>query len=146
MLAGIQEIALIGSSNQISQFRNLLGDGRDFGIGITYLPQEEAQGIAHGFVIASDFIGKEKIAIILGDNLFHGYGLGTQLHNYLGVEGSQIFAFRVKNPSEYGVIEVSSEGEVLSLEEKPLNLKSDLAVTGIYFYDNSAIRYAQEVN
>ncbi len=145
ILAGIREIALISSPNELPQFRKLLGDGSKFGISLSYLNQDRPSGIAEGLRLGADFIGKEKIALILGDNIFHGFGLGTHLKQYTDLDGGQIFAYQVKNPSEFGVVELGKNNEILSLEEKPINPKSDKAITGLYFYDNNAIKFAQDL-
>ncbi len=135
MLAGIREIAIVTSPGEISNFSNLLGDGNHFGIEISYIPQKTPKGIADGLILSRQFIENHKVGLILGDNVFHGNGLGRQLAAYKNLVGAQIFAYGVSNPSQFGVVEISESGEILNLEEKPTSPKSSLAVTGLYFYD-----------
>ena len=143
ILAGIREIALISSQNHIESFRNLLGDGSEFKVNFTYLIQKEPRGIADAFIIASDFIENSKVALILGDNLFYGQGLGRQLARNTNIDGARIFGYRVSDPSSYGVVTLGSKGEVISIEEKPKNPNSDLAIPGLYFFDNSVTDIAK---
>lgn len=135
MLAGIREIAIVTSPGEISNFLKLLGNGNHFGIEISYIPQETPKGIADGLILSRRFIENHKVGLILGDNVFHGNGLGRQLAAYKNLVGAQIFAYEVSNPSQFGVVEISESGDVLDLEEKPTSPKSSLAVTGLYFYD-----------
>ena len=145
MLAGIRDIILISTPNEIQSFQKLLGDGSRFGIKIEYLVQNKPSGIAESFILSAELISGEKCALILGDNLFYGQGLGTQLRNYTNVEGAQIFAYRVSNPSDYGVIELNDNQEVISIEEKPKNPKSNLVVPGLYFYDECVTSEARKL-
>ena len=145
MLAGIRDIILISTPNEIQSFQKLLGDGSRFGIKIEYLIQNKPSGIAESFILSAELISGEKCALILGDNLFYGQGLGTQLRNYTNVEGAQIFAYRVSNPSDYGVIELNDNQEVISIEEKPKNPKSNLVVPGLYFYDECVTSEARKL-
>jgi glucose-1-phosphate thymidylyltransferase len=146
MLAGIRDIILISTPNDIESFRKLLGDGSSFGIKIEYLVQNKPSGIAESFLLSAELIAGEKCALILGDNLFYGQGLGTQLRNYTNVEGAQIFAYRVRNPSDYGVIELNDSQEVIGIEEKPKNPKSNLVVPGLYFYDECVTSEARKLS
>ena len=145
MLAGIKEIALITSPSEVDLFKKLLGNGSQFGIEITYLTQNRPSGIAEGLIIAKDFIHNQKVGFILGDNLFHGIGLGRQLVKYQEIDGAQIFAYEVKDPRSFGVLELNQTGEIISIEEKPQNPKSNLAITGLYFYDENVHDYALEL-
>ena len=145
MLAGISEILIISSPRDLPNFESLLGGGETFGINIEYAVQPKPDGLAQAFVIGENFIGGEKVALILGDNLFLGSGLGTELANYTSIEGCLIFGYIVNNPERYGVAETDSEGIVLSISEKPKNPKSNLAIPGLYFFDNSVITKAKKV-
>lgn len=145
MLANIREILLISTNDHIGNFERTLGDGNSLGVSITYKTQLSPKGIADSIIIGENFIGKDSFALILGDNIFHGQGLGEQLKNLGDPEGAHIFVSRVSNPKEYGVAEINRLGEVVSLEEKPLNPKSNFAVTGFYLYNNSAIDFAKSV-
>lgn len=145
ILAGIHEIALISSQNHIESFKNLLGDGSEFNVNFTYLIQNEPRGIADAFIVASDFIANSKVALILGDNLFYGQGLGRQLARNADIDGAKIFGYRVSDSSSYGVVTLGSKGEVISIEEKPKNPKSDLAIPGMYFFDNTVVHIAKEL-
>ncbi len=135
ILAGIQEFALVTSPIEVDNFRKLLGDGSQFGIEIRYVEQSKPAGIAQGLTLTKDFISGEKVGFILGDNLFHGIGLGRQLAEHQNVTGAHIFAYQVRNPESYGVVELGTSGEIIDLHEKPKSPPSDLAVTGLYFYD-----------
>lgn len=139
MLAGIREFGLITTPKDISQFQLLLSDGEKFGIEITYIEQDKPLGIAEGISLSRNFIEKEKVALILGDNIFHGIGLGRQLAKYTNIVGAQIFAYQVRDPENYGVVEISASGEILSLDEKPSIPKSKFAIPGLYFYDNEVL-------
>jgi len=142
MLAGIREFALVTSPSEVEKFRQLLGDGSQFGIDIRYVEQQKPAGIAQGLTLTQDFIKGKKVGFILGDNLFHGIGLGRQLAQHQNIEGAHIFAYQVANPESYGVVELSPNGEVIDLHEKPKNPPSDLAVTGLYFYDEEVSEHA----
>ena len=144
MLAGIREILIITNPSDIDNFKKLLGDGSQLGMKFEYAIQYEPKGIAEAFMIAEDFIGDDSVALILGDNIFHGHGFGTQLkrvakHN----EGATVFAYHVKNPKQFGVVEFDRHQKAISLEEKPASPRSDYAVVGLYFYDNDVISYAK---
>ncbi|HET8994380.1 MAG TPA: glucose-1-phosphate thymidylyltransferase RfbA [Rhodococcus sp. (in: high G+C Gram-positive bacteria)] len=145
MLAGIRDILLITTPHDAGQFRHLLGDGSQFGIDITYAVQEQPDGLAQAFVVGADHIGPESVALVLGDNIFYGPRLGTQLTRFADVDGGAVFAYRVSDPSAYGVIEFDSDGRALSLEEKPSDPKSRYAVPGLYFYDNDVVDIARSL-
>lgn len=145
MLAGIREIVLIVNPNQLDHFRALLGDGSNFGISICYLVQDKPNGITESLLIAKDFILGDSAALILGDNIFHGSGLGRRLANYQNIEGATIFGYSVNNPEAYGVVEFDSNGNVLSIEEKPKTPKSNVAIPGLYFFDGKAAELASKV-
>jgi len=145
MLAGIRDIIIIVTSQSLPNFRLLLGDGSKIGISITYKVQDEPNGIVEGILLSENEIKSQKVALILGDNIFHGNSLGTNLQDFRNVVGAQIFAYRVSNPSDYGVIEIDAEGLPKSLEEKPLVPKSNYAVPGLYFYDEFVIDLAKNV-
>lgn len=134
ILAGIREFALVTSPSAVEKFRQLLGDGSQFGIEIRYVEQPKPAGIAQGLTLTKDFIKGEKVGFILADNLFHGIGLGRELSKYQEIEGAHIFAYQVANPQSYGVVELGVNGEVVDLHEKPKNPPSDLAVTGLHHY------------
>ena len=142
MLAGIREILVITTPHEADQFKRLLGDGSQWGVSISYAPQEEPRGLAEAFIIAEDFIEDSNVALILGDNIFHGEGMGRSLQD-LRPNGATIFAHKVANPSDYGVIEFDSHGKVLSIEEKPTLPKSTYVVPGLYFYDASVVAKAK---
>jgi glucose-1-phosphate thymidylyltransferase len=139
MLAGVREFILISGPKEIGNFEALLGTGNQFGISIEYGIQESPNGIAEGFLIAEKFLTGHKVALILGDNLFHGHGLGRQLSEHINVNGAHVFAYQVSDPKSYGVVELDNSGRVLSIEEKPKYPKSNLAVTGLYFYDEQVV-------
>ena len=144
MLAGIKEILIISNPADIDNFKKLLGDGSQLGMKFEYAIQYEPKGIAEAFIIAEEFIGDDSVALILGDNIFHGHGFGTQLkrvakHN----EGATVFAYHVKNPKQFGVVEFDRHQKAISLEEKPASPRSDYAVVGLYFYDNDVVSYAK---
>ncbi len=145
MLAGIREILIITTPEDQSSFVRLLGDGSEIGIKLKYAIQPRPEGLAQAFVIGEDFIGMENVALILGDNIFHGSGLGTQLETYQNLNGAQIFAYKVTDPSQYGIVEFEKDGKVASIEEKPENPKSTYAIPGLYFYDNSVVAIAKRV-
>jgi len=143
MLAGIRDILIITTPEDQFQFRRLLGDGSDIGINLQYAPQPSPNGLAEAFIIGEKFIGKDKVALILGDNIFYGEELGKSLTNCTDPDGAIIFAYRVSEPSRYGVVEFNANFQAVSIEEKPARPKSDYAVTGLYFYDNSVIAIAK---
>lgn len=145
MLAGVREVMVVSSPNEIANFQGLFGSGDQFGISIEYGTQASPGGIAEGFLVAEKFITGHKVGFILGDNLFHGHGLGRQLAAHNQVSGAQIFAYQVADPRSYGVIEVGVNGSVLNIEEKPEHPKSNLAVTGLYFYDEEVINIAKSL-
>jgi len=145
MLAGISEIALITTPDDQPAFRRLLGDGSQWGIEITYLVQEKPNGIAESFVIAEDFLGGSSAALILGDNIFNGSGIGRNLKSFTNVEGAQIFAYQVANPEDFGVVELDDLGNAISLVEKPKNSKSSFAVPGLYFYGSDVVEKAKTI-
>jgi glucose-1-phosphate thymidylyltransferase len=135
--AGIRDIAIITTPRDVELFKTLLGTGEDYGVNFNYFIQSDPAGIPDAFVITEKFIGNSSVALILGDNIFFGSGLGRQLQQFRDVIGANIFGYEVQNPQEYGVAKLDLNGNVTSLEEKPENPKSNLAVTGLYFYDNS---------
>ncbi|MDJ0342466.1 glucose-1-phosphate thymidylyltransferase RfbA [Streptomyces sp. H10-C2] len=139
MMAGIRDILLITTEQDQAQFSRLLGDGSQFGINIEYRTQPNPGGIAQAFQIGADFIGGEPVALILGDNIFHGAGLGRQLQDHSSPDGGVIFAYQVSDPTAYGVVEFDEHGAALSIEEKPERPKSRFAVPGLYFYDSQVV-------
>jgi len=145
MLAGIREILIITTLQDSESFKSLLGDGSSFGISITYAVQPKPEGLAQAFLIGEDFIGNESVALILGDNIFYGSGLGRKLSEINCLDGATIFGVKVQDASRYGVVEVSETGQVISIEEKPKAPKSDMAVPGLYFFDNTVSRRAKNV-
>ena len=145
MLAGIREILVITTPQDNLQFKKLLGDGSAFGIELNYAIQDRPDGLAQAFLIGEDFVKADNVALILGDNVFHGAGLGRQLLKFSDPRGAVIFGYEVKDPQKYGVAEVNSVGFVVSIEEKPINPKSSLAIPGLYFFDNSVIARAKTV-
>ena len=145
MLAGIREILLITTPDDQPSFKRLLGDGKNLGIEIQYAIQDKPDGLAQAFLIGEDFIDSESVALILGDNIFHGAGLGTQLRTMRDISGAHIFAYKVRDPERYGVVEFDSENRVLSIEEKPTRPRSHYAVPGLYFYDNQVVEIAKHV-
>ncbi|MGB6106349.1 MAG: glucose-1-phosphate thymidylyltransferase RfbA [Mycobacterium sp.] len=145
IMAGIRDILVISTPQDRSAFARLLGDGSQFGITITYAVQDRPEGLAQAFVIGADHIGTGSVALVLGDNIFYGPGVGTNLKRFAGVEGGAIFAYWVSNPSDYGVVEFDSTGRALALEEKPATPKSNYAIPGLYFYDNDVIGIARSL-
>jgi glucose-1-phosphate thymidylyltransferase len=139
MLAGVREFMLISGPQEIDSFHKLFGNGEQFGISIVYGVQAEPKGIAEGILIAEEFINGHKTGLILGDNLFHGHGLGRQLAEHNEVNGAQIFAYSVADSRSYGVVELDHNGKIIGIEEKPIKPKSNLAVTGLYFYDEEVV-------
>jgi glucose-1-phosphate thymidylyltransferase len=145
MLAGIREILVITTLEDAPAFQRLLGDGKALGLSLDYAVQPEPKGLAQAFVIGATFVGPDKVALALGDNIFHGTGLGTDLARRTDVLGGNIFAYRVADPSAYGVVEFDADGRVLSIEEKPARPRSDFAVPGLYFYDNDVLEIARQI-
>jgi glucose-1-phosphate thymidylyltransferase len=145
MLTGLREILLITTPHDQDAFRRLLGDGSQLGLQISYVVQEQPNGLAQALILGEEFLAGERCALILGDNLFHGPGLGTYLRRNTEVKGALIFAYQVSDPSAYGVVEFDEQGKVLSIEEKPVTPKSSYAIPGIYFYDERAARMAHEL-
>ncbi len=143
ILAGIRDILIITTPQDAEQFRHLLGDGSQFGVSLTYVQQPSPDGLAQAFILGADHIGQETVALVLGDNIFYGQGMGTQLRRFANVEGGAVFGYWVAEPSAYGVVEFDRDGTALSLEEKPENPKSNYAVPGLYFYDNDVIAIAK---
>ena len=139
VMAGLTDILIITTLDDQPQFRRLLGDGSQFGLRLSYVVQPRPEGIAQAFVLGADFIGTEPVALILGDNIFHGTGLGRQLRENTSSSGGRVFAYQVANPEAYGVVEFAADGRVLSIQEKPPRPKSGYAVPGLYFYDNSVV-------
>lgn len=146
MLAGIREILVISTPTDLPRFEELLGDGRQFGIELSYAAQEKPEGLAQAFIIGADFIGGDTASLILGDNIFFGQGMPEQLQNAAAESsGATIFAYHVKDPERYGVVEFDSQGRAMSIEEKPSAPKSSYAVVGLYFYDNSVVELARNL-
>lgn len=143
VMAGIRDILIITGPEERPQFERLLGDGSDFGLNIQFATQEHPNGIAEAFVIGEEFIGDEPVALILGDNIFHGVGLGRQLADYREPEGGVVFAHAVSDPTAYGVVDFDENGVARSIEEKPKNPKSRYAVPGLYFYDSRVVEIAK---
>lgn len=145
MMADIREVLIITTPEYGSQFQALLGDGSDLGMAISYAEQPSPDGLAQAFLIGEEFIGDDAVALVLGDNIFHGGGLGSQLREYRNLDGGMIFAYQVSNPEMYGVVEFDDDMVAVSIEEKPVLPKSSYAVPGLYFYDNSVIQIAKDV-
>ncbi|MET0932687.1 MAG: glucose-1-phosphate thymidylyltransferase RfbA [Mycetocola sp.] len=145
MMAGIREILIITTPEYNEQFRALLGDGSDLGISLQYAVQPSPDGLAQAFLIGEEFIGDESVALVLGDNVFHGTGLGSALRGHSDLDGAVIFAYHVSNPRSYGVVEFDSERRAVSIEEKPVKPKSNYAVPGLYFYDNDVVEIAKTI-
>lgn len=145
MMAGIREILVITTREHHAQFAALLGNGANLGIELTYAQQASPDGLAQAFTIGEHFIGDDSVALVLGDNIFHGSGLGTSLRQHADLDGGLIFAYPVSDPSAYGVVEFDADGRAVSIEEKPTHPKSDYAVPGLYFYDNEVIRIAKSI-
>ena len=145
MMAGIYEILIITTPEYRDQFEALLGKGDQLGIEISYAVQPSPEGLAQAFIIGKEFIGKENVALVLGDNIFHGAGLGSALAGHSNIDGGVVFAYQVSNPQDYGVVEFDNEMNAISIEEKPSEPKSSYAVPGLYFYDNSVIEVAEGI-
>lgn len=145
MLAGIHEILIITTPEDSSQFHKLLGDGKELGCSFSYAVQSVPNGLAQAFVIGESFIGKDKVALVLGDNIFHGTGFSKLLQSFNDLEGAAIFAYEVHDPERYGVVEFDQAFKALSIEEKPEHPKSNYAVPGLYFYDNSVVEIAKNI-
>ncbi len=145
MLAGITDILIITTPQDSEQFSRLLGDGSQWGINLSYAVQPSPDGLAQAFLIGEEHIGDEKVALVLGDNIFYGPGLGTQLQQLADIEGAAVFGYHVADPSAYGVVEFNNGGTAVSLEEKPEHPKSNFAVPGLYFYDNDVIEIARNL-
>ena len=145
MLAGIKEILIITTPEDSAQFRKLLGDGSEIGCRFSYAVQEVPNGLAQAFVIGADFIGEDKVALVLGDNIFYGSGFSKLVQSFNDVDGAAIFAYEVHDPERYGVVEFDKDFNALSIEEKPKAPKSNYAVPGLYFYDNSVVEIAKNI-
>ena len=145
MMADIREILIITTAEYNDQFRALLGDGSELGISLEYAVQPSPDGLAQAFIIGEQFIGDESVALVLGDNIFHGAGLGASLRGNGVIEGGLIFAYHVSNPTSYGVVEFNDDMKAVSIEEKPTKPKSNYAVPGLYFYDNSVVEIAKSI-
>jgi len=145
MLAGIREILIITTPEDSSQFQRLLGDGNELGCSFSYAVQEVPNGLAQAFVIGASFIGNDKVALILGDNIFYGAGFSKLVQSFNNLAGAAVFAYEVNDPERYGVVEFDNEQKAISIEEKPLQPKSNFAVPGLYFYDNSVVEIAKNI-
>ena len=143
ILAGIRDILIITTPHDADQFQRLLGDGSQFGVNLTYVQQPSPDGLAQAFVLGAEHIGNEPVALVLGDNIFYGHGMGTQLRRFSNIDGAAVFGYWVADPTAYGVVEFDTEGRALSLEEKPAKPKSNYAVPGLYFYDNDVVEIAR---
>src|ERR1700761_363711 len=143
MFAGVRDILIITTPADKHLFERLLGDGSDFGLRFTYVVQEHPRGLADAFIVGADFIGSDRVALVLGDNIFHGHGFLDQLARVSArTKGATVFGYSVKTPEQYGVVELDASGRALSIEEKPDRPKSNVAVTGLYFYDNDVVKIA----
>ena len=145
MLAGIKDILIITTPEDNAQFKRLLGDGKQVGCNFQYAIQEIPNGLAQAFVIGESFIGKDSVALVLGDNIFYGTGFGALLSEFNTIEGGCVFAYEVSDPERYGVVEFDRNNKVISIEEKPAKPKSNYAVPGLYFYDNSVVEIAKKL-
>ena len=145
MMAGIREVLIITTQEHRNQFESLLGDGNSLGMKIEYAVQQEPNGLAEAFIIGEKFIGDQGVALALGDNIFHGTGLGTSLSSYSDLTGAVVYAYHVSNPQDYGVVEFDEHMNAISIEEKPTSPKSSFAVPGLYFFDNKVVEFAKEV-
>jgi len=146
MLGGIREFLLITTPEDQAMFQRALGDGANLGIKIQYAVQHRPEGLAQALIIGEEFIGSENVALILGDNLFHGPGLGEQIKSLHNLNGAHLFGYRVSDPTGYGVAEIDKSGSIKSIEEKPQNPKSNIAVTGLYLYDSSSVELAKKIS
>lgn len=145
MLAGIRDILIITTPHDAEHFQRLLGDGSQFGVSLSFAQQPSPDGLAQAFTIGADHIGDDKVALVLGDNLLYGPGLGSQLARFRDVDGGAVFAYYVGEPEAYGVVEFDADGRAISLEEKPAQPKSNYAVPGLYFYDNDVVQIARDL-
>ena len=149
MSAGIRDILIISTPNDTPRFKELLGDGKQFGVNLSYKIQESPDGLAQAFIIGEDFIGNDSVCMILGDNIFHGHGLKKRLKqavlNAENGDGATIFGYYVDDPERFGIVEFDNNGKAISIEEKPTNPKSNYCVTGLYFYDNKVVNYAKNL-
>jgi len=146
MLSGIKDILVISAPSDIDSYKRLLGDGSQFGISLSYEIQPSPEGIAQAFIIGESFIGSDSVSLILGDNIFYGHHFDAALKKAVNLsKGAMVFSYRVNNPQDFGVVEFNDEGSVISIEEKPLNPKSNFALTGLYFYDNQVIDIAKSI-
>ena len=145
MMAGIKEVLIISTPDDMPGFKRLLGDGSRLGMKFCYEIQPSPDGLAQAFIIGEEFIGNEKVCLVLGDNIFYGSGLGTALKSNTDVIGGHVFAYHVSNPTEYGVVEFDESGKAISIEEKPRQPKSNYAIPGLYFYDNSVVEVAKQI-
>lgn len=145
MLAGIQDVLVITTPHDAPAFKRLLGDGNQLGVNISYAVQEQPNGLAQAFVLGAEHVGNDSAALVLGDNIFYGPGMGTRLRRHVNPDGGAVFAYHVANPSEYGVVEFDEEFKAISIEEKPAQPKSNYAVPGLYFYDNDVVTIAREL-
>ena len=145
MLAGISEVLVITTPHDAPSFHRLLGDGSQLGVNISYAVQHEPNGLAQAFVLGADHVGNDSAALVLGDNIFYGPGMGAQLRRHVDPDGGAVFAYHVSNPRAYGVVEFDEEFNALSIEEKPENPKSNYAVPGLYFYDNDVVEIARKL-
>ena len=145
LMAGIREVLIITTPEDADQFRRLLGDGSQFGISLSYAVQPRPEGLAQAFTIGAEFLGAEKVCLVLGDNIFYGTGLGTALRANADVDGGHVFAYHVSNPRAYGVVEFDESGRAISIEEKPTTPRSNYAIPGLYFYDNDVVELARSI-
>jgi glucose-1-phosphate thymidylyltransferase len=145
ILAGIRDILIVTTPHDADQFQRLLGDGSQFGVSLSYVQQPSPDGLAQAFTLGADHIGTDSVALVLGDNIFYGQGMGTQLRRFADIEGGAVFGYWVQNPQAYGVVEFDRDGRAISLEEKPEHPKSHFAVPGLYFYDNDVVEIARNL-
>jgi glucose-1-phosphate thymidylyltransferase len=145
MLAGIRDILIITTPEDIFYYQRLLGDGSNFGINLSYIKQEKPEGLGQAFILGEEFIGSDKVSLVLGDNIFFGQGLTDLLSEASGFDGATVFGYKVQDPSRYGIVELDDFNNALSIEEKPTVPKSNIAVTGLYFYDNNVVDIAKNI-